>query len=132
MLTVDTDISAAATARALSPCEVAVVKFALCSGQYPRLAAPDRGNLYRNCTEQVFHTMNGQMALLHPSSSLQAVLAEQRAVGIATGAATATATAGPTSRAAPTGAADDGGAPLELTQNELLCYGKVPRPIDMA
>ena len=118
VLTVDTQVSAAATSRALTKAQVAVVKFVLSSGQYPRLAAPDRGNLYRNSSEQVFHTMTGQQVLLHPSSCLQAVLAEQRLAGAAAASTPATAVA----------TIDGTETVLELTQTELLCFGKVGTP----
>jgi hypothetical protein len=129
VLTADADVTAAARSRSLTPHDIAVVKFLLCSGQGGRLAAPDRANMYRNGSEQVFHTMNGQQALLHPSSCLVAVLAEQRAAAAPAGGSGPGGAAAVVSRpaaaapSAPVAAVDA----ADMTSTELLCYGKVRR-----
>jgi hypothetical protein len=96
----------------LSARQVAVIKWVLAAGLYPQLAAPDRSNPFRNTTEQVFHTANGMQALLHPSSCMHAVLAEQRAPASVAASYVSDVKAG----RAP--------AAVDMT-NELLCYVKV-------
>jgi hypothetical protein len=73
--------------------------------------------------------MSGQQALLHPSSCLIAVLAEQRATAVALGPSASAAMAASTARSgastAVSGAVDSATATLDMSATELLCYGKV-------